>query len=442
METFGIKALQLIFSLSILVLVHEFGHFIFSKLFKTRVEKFYLFFDPWFSLFKFKPKNSETEYGIGWLPLGGYCKISGMIDESLDKEQLAKPPQPYEFRSKPAWQRLLIMTAGVIFNFLLALVIYSMVLFHWGDSYVPLDKATYGMEYSETFHNIGFKDGDILLKADDVPLERFNEAVIRKLVEAKTVTVSRNGVDTVINMPGDMMERLLKDKKGFAGFRLPVEVEKVTAESARQAGLQPNDRIICIDGTPTPVYEDMATALYVSKGKTVPFEVERNSQIIELNIPVDTLGKIGIIRKVNPGQIYEAAKVQVKYGFWESFPAGIKSGISTLKGYVSDMKYVFTKEGAKSVGGFGAIGNMFPAVWNWQLFWERTAFLSIILAFMNILPIPALDGGHVLFLLVEVVTGRKPSDKFLERAQIVGMMILFAILIYANGNDLLRFFMK
>jgi regulator of sigma E protease len=333
------------------------------------------------------------------------------------------------------------MTAGVIFNFLLALIIYSMVLFYWGDSYIPLAKATYGMEFSDTFHNLGFKDGDILLKADENPLERMNEVTFRKVIEAKTVSISRNGVDTLIHIPSDIMQRMLKEKKGFANFRLPVEVEKVMSESARQAGLQTNDKIVCISGIPTPVYEEMVNALYVSKGKTVPVEVERNREIIELNMPIDTLGKIGITMK-SARQIYEAIQVQVKYNFWESFPEGIKLGINTLKGYVSDMKYVFTKEGAKSVGGFGAIGNMFPSVWNWQLFWERTAFLSIILAFMNILPIPALDGGHVLFLLVEVVTGRKPSDKFLERAQIVGMMILFGILIYANGNDLFRLFMN
>jgi regulator of sigma E protease len=440
METFGIKALQLILSLSILVLIHEFGHFIFAKLFKTRVEKFYLFFDPWFSLFKFKPKNSDTEYGMGWLPLGGYCKISGMIDESLDKEQLAQPPQPHEFRSKPAWQRLLIMTAGVIFNFLLALVIYSMVLFHWGNTYIPLSKVTYGMEYSSTFKNIGFRDGDILLKADDTPLERLDEICLRRVVNAGTVTVSRNGKDTVINMPDDVMQRMLRDKEGFvADYRYPMVVERVEYKSAIDAGLMSGDRIVCINGVQTLLALEVKDELYRNKGQTVLFEVERNGQIIELNVPVDTLALIGITLK-SPRQIYETRHIE--YGFWESFPAGIHLGVNTLKGYIGDMKYVFTKEGAKSLGGFGAIGNMFPAVWNWRLFWERTAFLSIILAFMNILPIPALDGGHVMFLLVEVITRRKPGDKFLEHAQIAGMVILFSLLIYANGNDVLRFFGK
>ncbi|MDR0835979.1 MAG: RIP metalloprotease RseP [Tannerella sp.] len=437
METFVIKALQFILSLSILIVIHEFGHFIFAKLFKTRVEKFYLFFDPWFSLIKFKPQNSYTEYGIGWLPLGGYCKISGMVDESMDKEQLALPPQPYEFRSKPAWQRLLIMTAGVIFNFLLALAIYSMILFHWGDTYIPLNKATYGMEYSETFQNIGFKDGDILLKADDVVLERFNASVFRQIINSKTVTVLRDGVNVRIDIPEDIMQRMLKDKRGFAQYRTPMIVKEVVEKTAIDAGLQPNDRILCINGKETPLYIDVTDALYINKGNTVPCEVERGGQIVELSIPIDTLGVMGIKCK-NPQEFYET--VHIKYGFVASFPAGVHLGINTLKGYVSDMKYVFTKEGAKSLGGFGAIGSMFPPIWDWRSFWETTAFLSIILAFMNILPIPALDGGHVLFLLVEVISRRKPSDKFLEYAQIAGMVILFTLLIYANGNDVLRFF--
>jgi regulator of sigma E protease len=438
METFGIKALQLVLSLSILVLIHEFGHFIFAKMFKTRVEKFYLFFNPWFSLFKFKPKNSDTEYGIGWLPLGGYCKIAGMIDESLDREQIAQPPQPHEFRSKPAWQRLLIMTAGVIFNFLLALVIYSMILFYWGDSYIPLSKVTYGMEYSNTFKNIGFRDGDILLRADGNTLEKFDENCIRQIVNARTVTVSRDGRDTVINMPDDVMQQILRSKEGFiAGYRLPMVVETVEYQSAADAGLKPGDRIVCINGVQTLLIPEVKDELYRNKGRTVPFEVDRDGQTVELNIPVDTLALIGITLKL-PRQIYETRHTE--YGFLASFPAGIRLGIGTLKGYVGDMKHVFTKEGAKSLGGFGAIGNMFPAVWDWRLFWERTAFLSIILAFMNILPIPALDGGHVLFLLVEVITRRKPGDKFLEYAQIAGMAILISLLIYANGNDVLRFF--
>ncbi len=440
METFLIKALQLILSLSILVLVHEFGHFIFARLFKVRVEKFYLFFDPWFSLFKFKPKNSDTEYGIGWLPLGGYCKISGMIDESMDKEQMAEPPKPYEFRSKPAGQRLLIMTAGVIFNFVLALFIYSMVLLHWGDTYLPLKNVTYGMEYSSTFKNIGFVDGDILLKADTTTLERFNEDCLRKVVESETVTVLRDGKEVKINIPDNMMQRLLNDDEGFAYYRYPMIISEVDSTSAIQAGLKENDRITCVNGINTAIASDVVNELYANRGTTIQIEVMRNGQQMAITIPVDTAGRLGIKAIANPLNIYET--VTVNYNFFSSFPAGVKLGINTLKGYVNDMKYVFTKEGAKKVGGFGAIGNLFPATWNWRSFWERTAFLSIILAFMNILPIPALDGGHVMFLLYEVITRRKPGDKFLEYAQIAGMIILFSLLIFANGNDIFRFFSR
>ena len=440
METFLIKLLQFLASLSILVIIHEFGHFIFARIFRVRVEKFYLFFNPWFSLFKFKPRNSDTEYGLGWLPLGGYCKISGMIDESLDKEQLAEPPKPYEFRTKPAGQRLLIMTAGVIFNFLLALFIYSMILLRWGDTYIPLKNVTYGMEYSQTFKNIGFEDGDILLRADATVLERFNEACLHQIVGAKTVTVLRNGKETAIPIPEDMMIRILRDGNGFAGYRLPTIVEEVTYPSAIEAGLKANDRIVCINGISTPTFSELQPELAANRGKTVSIEVIRNGQNIALSVPVDSEGLIGFLRQMQLSKIYEA--VTERYHFFSSFPAGIRLGINTLKGYVTNMKYVFTKEGAKSVGGFGAIGNLFPASWNWRIFWEQTAFLSIILAFMNILPIPALDGGHVMFLLYEVVTRRKPSDKFLEYAQIAGMVILFSILIYANGNDLFRFFTR
>lgn len=442
METFLIRALQLILSLSILVLVHEFGHFIFARLFKVRVEKFYLFFDPWFALFKFKPKNSDTEYGIGWLPLGGYCKISGMIDESMDKEQMAQPPKPYEFRSKPAGQRLMIMIAGVVFNFLLALFIYSMVLYAWGDTYLPLKNMKAGLNYSETFQNIGFRDGDILLRADTIELERLNEASFRQVIEAKNVTVLRDGVETVIPIPEDMMQRFMRDKKGFADpFRVPMVIRKLVSPEvpAALAGLQPGDSIVSVNGEITPTFDDVAELLSQHKNTEVTLGFYRDGVADTVTLKTDTAGNIGVWTML-PGELYQT--VTRKYGFFESFPTGARLGVNTLKGYVSDMKYVFTKEGASNLGGFGAIGGLFPPVWNWKLFWERTALLSIILAFMNILPIPALDGGHVMFLLYEVITRRKPSDKFLEYAQIVGMFLLFALLIYANGNDVFRFFSK
>ena len=436
METFLVKALQLILSLSILVLVHEFGHF--------RVEKFYLFFDPWFSIFKFKPKNSDTEYGVGWLPLGGYCKISGMIDESMDKEAMAQPPKPYEFRSKPAGQRLMIMVAGVLFNFLLALFIYSMVLFTWGDTFLPLKNVKAGMDYSETFHNVGFQDGDILLKADDTELERFGEDCFRRVLNAQTVTVLRGGVETVIPIPEDMAQRVMRDKKGFASYRFPMVVRELgkteSGESpAAVAGLQPGDSIVSINGIVTPSFYEVGEVLAQNKDKDVLVGFYRAGIPQTLTLHTDTAGKMGIY-SVSPFDMYQT--VTRKYGFFESFPSGVMLGVNTLKGYVSDMKYVFTKEGASSLGGFGTIGSLFPAEWDWHSFWMKTAFLSIILAFMNILPIPALDGGHVMFLLYEVIARRKPSDKFLEYAQVTGMFLLFALLIYANGNDIFRFFFK
>mgnify|MGYP000618538191 FL=1 len=444
METFLVKALQLILSLSILVLVHEFGHFIFARIFKVRVEKFYLFFDPWFSIFKFKPKNSDTEYGVGWLPLGGYCKISGMIDESMDKEAMAQPPKPYEFRSKPAGQRLMIMVAGVLFNFLLALFIYSMVLFTWGDTFLPLKNVKAGMDYSETFHNVGFQDGDILLKADDTELERFGEDCFRRVLNAQTVTVLRGGVETVIPIPEDMAQRVMRDKKGFASYRFPMVVRELgkteSGESpAAVAGLQPGDSIVSINGIVTPSFYEVGEVLAQNKDKDVLVGFYRAGIPQTLTLHTDTAGKMGIY-SVSPFDMYQT--VTRKYGFFESFPAGVMLGVNTLKGYVSHMKYVFTKEGASSLGGFGTIGSLFPAEWDWHSFWMKTAFLSIILAFMNILPIPALDGGHVMFLLYEVIARRKPSDKFLEYAQVTGMFLLFALLIYANGNDIFRFFFK
>jgi regulator of sigma E protease len=442
MESILIRALQLILSLSILVIIHEFGHFIFARIFKVRVEKFYLFFDPWFSLFKFKPKNSDTEYGVGWLPLGGYCKISGMIDESMDKEQMAQPPKPYEFRSKPAGQRLLIMVAGVFFNFLLALFIYSMILFVWGDTFLPLKNMKMGMTYSQTFKNIGFQDGDILLKADTVQLERFGSDCFRKVVESDSVTVLRNNVLTKITIPDDMMQRVMRDNKGFASpYRMPMVVREIPDKKspAALAGLQPHDSIVSIDSVATPTFDDVVDQLDLHKNQTITIGFFRNGLAQSLTLHTDTAGKMGVA-VMTPDEIYPT--VTRTYNLFQCIPSGVTLGINTLKGYVSDMKYVFTKEGASSLGGFGTIGKLFPSAWDWRNFWETTAFLSIILAFMNILPIPALDGGHVMFLLYEVIVRRKPSDKFLEHAQVVGMVILLALLLYANGNDIIRYLFK
>ena len=443
METFLIRALQLIMSLSLLVIIHEGGHFLFARLFKTRVEKFCLFFDPWFTLFKFKPKNSETEYSIGWLPLGGYVKIAGMIDESMDTEQMKQPVQPWEFRAKPAWQRLLIMVGGVLFNFLLALFIYSMILFAWGDSYIPVQKAPLGMDFNETAKAAGFQDGDILLSADGVPFERYDGDMLTSVVDARQVTVLRNGQEVSIYIPDNMMDRLLADSVRFASFRYPFVIDSIApGRPAALAGLQPGDSITQLNGRNISFFdfqEDMAqrrsegtashdiTLTYVRKGVTDT-----------LSLTTDSLYQIGTVAQMSTDKLLPV--IHTQYSFLTSFPAGVALGVKTLKGYVGQMKYLFSKEGAKQLGGFGTIGSIFPATWDWHQFWYMTAFLSIILAFMNILPIPALDGGHVLFLIYEIVARRKPSDKFMEYAQMVGMFLLFGLLIWANFNDILRFF--
>lgn len=440
METFLIKALQLILSLSILVLVHEFGHFLFARLFKIRVEKFYLFFNPGFSLFKYKPKNSETEYGVGWLPLGGYVKIAGMIDESMDKEQMAQPEQPWEFRSKPTWQRLLVMIGGVLFNIILAFFIYSMVLFTWNDSYLPLKNVTQGMEFSQAALDAGFVDGDILLEADNRPLERFGMSTLLDIAKAKEVKVLRDGNEVTIQTDPNMMKNLLKNKEVFATHRFPVVVyQTMEGSAAEKAGLQSGDSLIAINGVSTPVFSEFKTELDKNKNNQITLSYYRNGNYAETELNVDANGALGFYPK-SEGQIYKTVTRQ--YGFFESFPAGIKMGIQTLKDYIAQFKYVFTKEGASSLGGFGTIGNLFPAQWNWYSFWMMTAFLSIILAFMNILPIPGLDGGHVLFLIFEIVSGRKPNEKFLEYAQIAGMLLLIVLVLYANGMDLVRAIFK
>ena len=438
MEIFLIRALQLIMALSLLVLIHEFGHFIFSRLFKVRVEKFYLFFDYKFSLFKWKPKNSDTEYGIGWLPLGGYCKISGMIDEAMDTEQMKLPPQPYEFRAKPAYQRLLIMIGGVLFNFILALFIYSMVLFTWGESYYKVQDAKYGMEFNEQAKAVGFVDGDILLRCGDEELQKYDVDLLRKLVDNGSIVVLRNGVETTVTLPEGFGLLDLGKESPFMQYRIPAVIDSIMEGSvAAMCGIQRGDSIISIAGKPINSWYKLMTTLEEAKttdSKSIEITLVRDTNMVTLTAEMDSTYKLGVM----PREL-GYTPVTKEYGFFESFPAGVKYGCNILKGYVSDFKYVFSSEGAKSVGMFGTIGSMFPSVWDWHRFWLMTAFLSIVLAFMNILPIPALDGGHVLFLLVEVVTGRKPSDKFLEYAQMVGMFILLGLFLLATYNDITRF---
>ncbi len=436
MEAFLIKALQLILSLSILVIVHEFGHYIFARMFKIRVEKFYLFFDAGFALFRYKPKNSHTEYGMGWLPLGGYVKISGMIDESMDKDQMSQPAKPWEFRSKPAWQRLLVMVAGVLFNLLLAFFIYAMVLFTWNDTYLPLEKVSQGMEFSNAAKNAGFQDGDILLMADNKKLDRFGVRTLLDISDAETVTVKRNGEVVKLQMEEGLMKNLLTDQEGFANIRIPTVVyETMEGSVAEQAGLVRGDSIVAVNGVVAPSFGELRQLLEGFKNQEVTIDYYRGGSLKSAEVLLDSEGTLGFY--VTPaGMVYEA--VTIEYGFFESFPAGIQMGIQTLKDYIAQFKYVFTKEGASSLGGFGAIGGLFPAQWNWQAFWMMTAFLSVILAFMNILPIPALDGGHVMFLIYEVITRRKPNEKFMEYAQVAGMILLLVLVLYANGMDIVR----
>jgi regulator of sigma E protease len=460
MESFLIRALQLILSLSILVIIHEFGHFIFSRMFKVRVEKFYMFFNPLFSIFRAKKINGrlrfswfsksspeefnaepdQTEFGLGWVPLGGYCAISGMIDESMNTEQMAQPEQPWEFRTKSAWQRLLIMVSGVLFNFILALGIYSAVLDVWGDEYLPMENAVMGMDFSPAAHEVGFMDGDRFVSADGIKIKRYNEESLRLIVEASKVVVARDHKEQIVNIPADFMQKIMAGKRGFAGYRFPTVIKEVTKGSAcEKAGLRPGDSLTAIQGKAIATFPDFAQELSLHKNSLIQLTYFRNGMSQTISIKPDTEGKLGFYPR-NINEIYLLNKQE--FSFFESIPAGIDKGIKKLTGYTSDMKYAFTKEGAKSLGGFGAIGSLFPAQWDWKNFWETTAFLSIILAFMNILPIPALDGGHILFLFYEIITRRKPSDKFMEYAQMVGMFLLFALLIYANGNDLYKLIFK
>ena len=445
METFLIRALQLVMSLSLLIVIHEGGHFLFARLFKVRVNKFYLFFNPWFSLFKYKPKNSETEYGIGWVPLGGYVQIAGMVDETQSSEDLNHPIEDWEFRAKPAWQRLLIMIGGVLMNFLLALFIYSMILFTWGDSYVALKDMTHGMEFNERAERIGFCDGDILLSADGKPLERFDMDMLRLVTEARIVTVNRQGIEVEIYMPEVSLLDIAKDDPAFIAPLIPNVVDSVVAGMPiAEAGIQKGDRLIAVNNKTVNSWNSFLykmsniRAVAEAEGKKyadLNLVYSRNGICDTLSLRTDSMYQVGVVKN----GILDYKETKLEYGFFESFPAGISLGVNTLKGYVNDLKYVFTKEGAQSLGGFGTIGSIFPEAWNWYLFWKMTAFLSIILAFMNILPIPALDGGHVLFLLYEIIARRKPSEKFMEYAQMAGMILLFALLIWANFNDLLRF---
>jgi regulator of sigma E protease len=442
----GLKVAQLLLSLSILVILHEFGHYITAKWFKCRVEKFYLFFDPWFSVAK--KKIGETEYGIGWLPLGGYVKISGMVDESMDKEQLKQPAQPWEFRSKPAWQRLIIMIGGVTVNILLAFIIYSMILMVWGEKNIKSDSLKYGIAFNDPlFKELGFENGDKIIAIDGKPVPQFTEVLKKLLVADKGATIIRNGekkeLDLPVDLIGKLVEKRKKSEKPILTPRVPVVVIDIDPTvPAYTSGLRKGDKIISINNKPAFFRDEFEKLMEdKKKGSSISLVVERNDSLVRFFTSVFDDAKIGFQAPTTPEQMDSLGVYDFtlrKYGFFEAIPAGIKRSGAELGFYIDQFKKILSPEtGAyKGVGGFKSMGSVFSGKgWDWEHFWTITAFFSIVLAFMNLLPIPALDGGHVLFTLIEMITGRKPNDKFLEYAQIVGMVLLLGLMLYANGND-------
>ncbi|MDE1192126.1 MAG: RIP metalloprotease RseP [Arachidicoccus sp.] len=446
--TVGIKAVQLILSLSILVILHEFGHYITARIFKCRVEKFYLFFDPWFSLVK--KKVGETEYGIGWIPLGGYVKISGMIDESMDKEQLKEPPKPYEFRSKPAWQRLIIMLAGIAMNVLLGFTIYSMMLWTWGDEYTPAQKLPYGIVADSLAQSVGLKSGDVIMALDGKPTQRFEQVPLDILLNnTKTITVNREGKNVNILLPNDLASVVINKHLHFlsAGdIRIPIQPldSIVDTSAAKKAGFLKNDKIIAVNNHPVQFWDEVSSTIKANKNNLLIFLVLRNDRDTAiLNITVPASGTIGVSPSVK--DLYKIIPTDsVHYSFFGSIPAGVAKGCETLVSYVRQLKIIFGGKVNIAEGTSGPIGiaNLFPASWDWQAFWSLTAFLSMILAIMNLLPIPGLDGGHALFCLYEIITKRKPSEKFMEYAQVAGMIVLFGLMIFVFGNDIFKLFKK
>lgn len=441
MEIVLIKAAQLILSLSLLVIIHEFGHYLFARIFKTRVEKFYLFFDPWFSLFKVK--KGDTEYGVGWLPLGGYVKISGMIDESMDKEAMKLPPQPHEFRSKKTWQRLLIMVGGVLMNFILAFIIYIGILYAWGEQYLPTANVKYGIEVDSVGRMIGLQNGDKILSVANEKVENFHKVIPTVILDkAPTIQVERDGVKTDVEISDEDLALLIKSR-GVLSFRIPFDykIAKLASSSpAKDAGLKAGDQILGMNSLKYEYNDQFKSALKDSVGKKVVLNVLRDNQQMDFSLIIPSTGMLGIQLEQDLEKIFEFKTI--RYGLLESIPAGIKRGLNEINDYLKQFKLIFSPKtkAYESLGGFIAIGNIFPGAWNWYSFWNMTAFLSIILGVMNLLPIPALDGGHVIFLLFEMITGRKPNDKFLEYAQIVGMVLLLSLVIFANGNDIFKLF--
>jgi len=454
------QIIGLILSLSILVIVHEFGLYCFARIFKTRVEKFYMFFNPGFSILRakkfdgkwhfsfFSTKSPEefeqhpenTEWGIGWLPLGGYCSISGMVDETTKPGELPAEPQPWEFRSKPAWQRLFIIIGGVLVNFITALILYVAILFTWGDEFIPIDNAKYGLYFSETALNEGFQNGDKILTVDGVSYEKLGDLATALLVNgAQRVEVLRDGNKDTVYLSDDFAQKVLASgNQAFCQFDFPFIIDSVLDGSvAEKFDLKKGDSLVAINDTALPSFFAFRSSLAEHAGKQVDLALYRGHQPDTFLVQ---LGEDGMLGVAPVSYIELLGTKKVEYGFWSSIPNGIEKGFQKLVDYVKSFKLVFTKEGASQLGGFGTIGSIFPKVWNWEIFWNMTAFLSIILAFMNFLPIPALDGGYILFILVEMITRRKPSDKFIGYANTVGFVLLIILLIYANGMDVVRAF--
>ncbi|MBQ9147867.1 MAG: RIP metalloprotease RseP [Rikenellaceae bacterium] len=439
-----IKVVQFFMSLSLLVIIHELGHFLAARMFGIRVEKFYLFFDPWFSIFKFR--RGQTEYGMGWLPLGGYVKIAGMIDESMDTEQMAAEPQPDEFRSKPAWQRLIVMVAGVVMNVVLAFFIYCGISYHWGEPYMPAEDAKWGYVWNEAGHELGFEDGDKVLSIGGNQITEVDQILNELLITAddREVVVERAGAEHTFTIPLEQLVKMRQEEgyKNMYAMRMPFEIDSVATDEAVAAGLVRGDRLVALNGEEVRYFDEYKQLLPTLAGQSVKIGIERDSANVvvarEVEITLADDGTIGVLAR-NPFEVRTR-----HYSFFESIPAGLRLTGEEISGYWKQIKTIVVPESKlyEELGGFLSIGNVFPDEWDWERFWRTTALLSVILAVMNILPIPALDGGHVLFLLWEVITRRKPSDKFLEYAQMFGLIVLFALLLYANGNDIYRLFIK
>ena len=440
MEAILIKALQFFASLSLLVMIHEFGHYITARIFKIRVEKFYIFFNPWFSLYK--RKVGETEYGIGWLPLGGYVSLAGMIDESMDLEQMKQEPQPWEFRTKPAWQRLIVMLAGITMNVLLAMAIYSGMLYTWGENYFHNDDMEYGYSFNEAGEKLGFVDGDKIVSIDGEAIGNVRE-IDKKLIIAddnRSVVVERGGENVTLTLPLEQLVAMREDQSiiGFYEPIVPFIIESVESDSSKEAGVMAGDRVIAIDNNAISDFFAGKELLAKAQGRNAEIDIVRNAaDTLRLSVPINAEGKMGVSIKM-------IAPRTVEYGLFESIPAGIRRTGREIASYWDQLKMIVNPKtkSYKEVGGFIAIGNIFPSEWNWQSFWTLTALLSVILAIMNILPIPGLDGGHALFTLWELITRRKPSDKFLEVMQYIGLALLLLLLVYANGNDIIKLFIK